>query len=157
MKISKEKRRFLNKELKEYENVTAMTDQERTALREWVHAGNSVHENAAMAVYEGGRPLDFLEVYREEEELRRVLGSMSYEDGSKYLFEEYGIDRDGTMMPEAPSYEELKEKANRLSRTCFLYWEFLGARGLREEADEYVRKHIDEEWPFGSFDWDVAQ
>ena len=157
MKISKEKRRFLSKELKEYENVTPMTDQERTALREWVHAGNSVHENAAMAVYESGRPLDFLDVHREDEELRRVLDSMSYEDGSKYLLEEYGIDRDGIMTPEAPTYEELKEKADRLCRTCFLYWEFLRARGLREEADEYVREHIDEEWPFGSFDWDVAQ
>ena len=70
---------------------------------------------------------------------------------------EYGIDRDGIMTPEAPTYEELKEKADRLCRTCFLYWEFLRARGLREEADEYVREHIDEEWPFGSFDWDVAQ
>ena len=157
MKISKEKRRFLKQELKEYEKTISMTEEERAALHEWVAAGNSVRENGSMASYEGGRPMDFLDVYREEEEIRRALASMSYEEGSKYLLEEYGIDRDGVMTPKPPAYEELKKKASRLYRTCFLYWEFLVANDLREEAYEYVREHIDEEWPFDSFEWDIAQ
>lgn len=157
MKISKEKRRFLKQELKEYEKTISMTKEERTALHEWVAAGNSVHENGSMASYEGGRPMDFLDVYREEEEIRRALASMSDEERSKYLLEEYGIDRDGVKTPKPPAYEELKKKANRLYRTCFLYWEFLVANDLREEAYEYVREHIDEEWPFDSFEWDIAQ
>ena len=37
------------------------------------------------------------------------------------------------------------------------YREFLAANNLREEAYEYVREHIDEEWPFEPFDWDIAQ
>ena len=156
MITDKERRRFLKRELKEYEKTTPMTDKEKTALREWVRAGNSVHENAAMAVYEGGRPMDFLDVYREDEEIRRVLETMSYEEGSKYLLKEYGIDRDGVTEPKPPTYDELKKKASRLYRTCFLYWEFLVANDLREEAYEYVRDHIDEEWPFESFDWDIA-
>ena len=53
MKIKKEKRRFLRQELKEYERVTPMTEEERSALWEWVNAGNSVHENGSMASYEG--------------------------------------------------------------------------------------------------------
>lgn len=157
MKISKEKRRFLKQELKEYEKTISMTGEERTALHEWVAAGNSVHENGSMAFYEGGRPMDFLDVYREEEEIRSALASMSYEEGSKYLLKVYGIDRDGVMTPKPPAYEELKKKANRLYRTCFLYWEFLVANDLREEAYEYVREHIDDEWPFDSFEWDIAQ
>ena len=156
MTTDKERRRFLKRELKEYEKATPMTDEEKTALREWVRAGNSVHENAAMAVYEGGRPMDFLDVYRGDEEIRRVLETMSYEEGSKYLLKEYGIDRDGVTEPKPPTYDELKKKASRLYRTCFLYWEFLVANDLREEAYEYVRDHIDEEWPFESFDWDIA-
>lgn len=156
MKVSKEKRQFLKKELREYEKITPMTEKERELLREWVADGNSVHENGAMAVYEGGRPLDFLDVYRQEEELRRALAGMSYEEGSRYLLEEYGIDRDGVTTPKPPTYEELKKKANRLYRTCFLYWEVLVANDLREEAYEYVREHIDEEWPFDSFDWDIT-
>lgn len=157
MKISKEKRRFLKQELKEYEKTVSMTEEERTALHEWVAAGNSVHENGSMASYEGGRPVDFLDVYREEEEIRRALASMSHEEGSRYLLEEHGIDRDGVRAPKPPTYEELKKKANRLYRTCFLYWEFLVASDLREEAYEYVCEHIDEEWPFDSFEWDIAQ
>jgi hypothetical protein len=73
MKISREKRRFLKQELKEYEKIIPMTEEERTALHEWVAAGNSVHENGSMASYEGGRPMDFLDVYREEEEIQRAL------------------------------------------------------------------------------------
>jgi len=157
MKINKEKKRFLKQELREYEKVTPMTREEREALHEWVAAGNSVHENGSMASYEGGRPMDFLDVYREEETIRRALDSMSYEEGSRYLLKEYGIDRDGVMTPKPPTYEELKMAANRLYRTCFLYWEFLVANDLREEAYEYVREHIDEEWPFDSFDRDIAQ
>ena len=38
-----------------------------------------------------------------------------------------------------------------------MYWEFLAANNLCEEAYEYVRKHINEEWPFDPFDWDIAQ
>ena len=152
MKIDKEKRRFLKQELKEYEKVTPMTDEEKTVLHEWVRCGNSVHENASMAVYEGGRPLDFLDVYREEMKISRALESMSYEEGSKYLLEEYGIDRDGVMESTPPTYDELKKEANRLNRTCLLYWDFLVSKGLSEEAEEYVRDHIDEELPFEFFD-----
>ena len=70
---------------------------------------------------------------------------------------EYGIDQDGAMTPEPPTYEELKEKASRLYRTYSLYWEFLAANGLREEAYDYVRERIDEECPFDPFGWDIAQ
>ena len=118
MKICKEKRRFLRQELKEYEKTTPMSEDERKALHEWVADGNSVHENVAMASYEGGRPMDFLDVYREEEELRRAVAGMSYEEESRYLLEEYGIDRDGVTTQRSPAYEE---------------------------------------WPFDSFDWDIAQ
>ena len=38
MKISKEKRQFLKKELKEYEKITPMTAAERKVLHEWVAA-----------------------------------------------------------------------------------------------------------------------
>ena len=140
MKIDKEKTQLLKQELREYEKATPMTEEEREALHEWVAAGNSVHENGSMASYEGGRPIDFLDVYREEEEIRRALDSMGYDEGSKYLLEEYGIDRDGVTTPEPPTYEELKEKTNRLYKTCFLYREFLAANNLREEAYEYVRE-----------------
>ena len=157
MKIDKTTRELLNKELKEYEKTTPMTEEERAVLREWVRQGNSVHQNGSMACYEGGVPMDFLDVYREEEEIRKALDSMTYEEGSKYLLEEYGIDRDGTGTPEPPTYEELRKKANRLYRTCFLYWKFIVSNDLRDEAYEYVHDHIEEDLPFELFEWDIAQ
>lgn len=156
MKIDKERKRFLKQELKEYEKTTLMTEEERSALREWVKAGNSVYENGAFACYEGGWPMDFLDVYREEEEIRKVLASMTYEQGSRYLLEKYGIDRDAVPEPK-PTYEELRKKASHLYRICMLYWEVLIANDLREEACEYVREHIAEELPFDPIEWDIAQ
>lgn len=156
MKTDKERKSFLKQELKEYEKVTPMTEKERAILREWVKAGNSVHENASLVCHEGGSPADFLDVYREEEEIRRALASRTYEEGSRYLLEKYGIDRDWKPEP-APTYEELRKKASRLYRTCMLYWEVLIANDLREKAYEYVRDHIDEDLPFDSFEWDIAR
>lgn len=53
MKKDYKRRRFLMQELKAYEKITPMTEEERAILHEWVRAGHSVHENDAMAVYEG--------------------------------------------------------------------------------------------------------
>ena len=41
---------FLEKELIEYEKVTVMTADEQSALRAWVAAGNSVHENTLQMI-----------------------------------------------------------------------------------------------------------
>ena len=157
MNIDKERRKFLRQELKKYEKCTPMTDEERSILHEWVRDGHSVHENPSMAVYEGGGPVDFLNVYREEEAINRALASMSDEERSQYLLDEYGIGQNGGMDLKPPTYETLRKKANRLYRTCSLFWEFLMANDLKEEACEYVQERIDEEWPFEPFDWDFGQ
>lgn len=150
MKINIEKQRFLEQELKEYEKITPMTESERLALREWVSNGKSVHENGSFASYEGGRPADFLDVYREEEEIRTALASMSYEAGSRYLLEEYGVDRDPHPEEEL-TYEELSKKAQEHYKVAMLYSMFLLSHGLMEEADAYVREHIGDEFPFDPF------
>lgn len=89
MTKEKEYQAMLDEELKEYLQVTKMTAKERKALREWVATGHSVHENNAMAVYEGGFPIDFLDIYREEEEIRQATKRMSPEDARKYVMEYY--------------------------------------------------------------------
>lgn len=156
MSINKERKRFLDKERKEYEKATPMTPEERSVLHEWVREGNSVHENGAFVYHEDGRLLDFLDVYREEEKIRGNLAIMTCEEGSRYLLEEYGIDRDAAPRP-APTYDELRKEAGRLSHECILYCEFLSTRGMWEEACEYVRTHWNEELPFEEFEWDTAQ
>ena len=156
MNISKEKRQFLRKELKEYEKSTPMTEEERDALRKWVKDGNSVHDNPAMFVFEGGRPWDFLDVYRELEGIRKAIENISYEEGSRYLLKEYGINRDDRPEPK-PTFGELCNKTKRIYRTCMLYRDVLIMNDLKDEADEYVMENIDAELPFDTFDWSLEQ
>ena len=101
MRKEQEYQAMLNEELKEYLKVTKITARERKALREWVAAGHSVHENNAMAVSEGGYPIDFLDIYREEEELRQATKDMSPEESRKYMMDYYGYsDESGDNEPE---------------------------------------------------------
>ena len=61
----------LRRELKEYEQTfTDLTDEERNELHEWVTDGNSVYDNPYLIVYDGGRPVDYIEAIRTIEDLR---------------------------------------------------------------------------------------
>ena len=84
MKTDK-KQIFPEKELIEYEKVTTMTAEEQAALRTWVAEANRVHENASMGVDETGESLDFLEVYRMEEEIRQDLEKLSPTEKDTYI------------------------------------------------------------------------
>lgn len=156
MNTDKERQRLLMQELKAYEKSTPMNDEERSALRDWVREGNSVHENPSDARCENGRPMDFLDVYREDAEIADALASMTYEEGSAYLLREYGIDRDDKPVPRVkPGYDELLKKANRLFRICLLYRDVLESNDLLEEAGEYVAEYIDTEPLFDLFEYDI--
>lgn len=94
MNIKQERQRYLEKELKEYIKITPMTPAECKAVKEWVRQGNSVHENGSMTCYEGGQLLDFLDVYRDEEIIRKATSGMSPEDTRRYAMNYYGWDPD---------------------------------------------------------------
>lgn len=158
MKISKEKRKFLRQELKEYEKITPMTTEEREALHQWVAAGYSVHENGSMASYESGRPMDFLDVYREEEKIRKATADMSYEESTRYLLREYGIMREpGPATPDKEAAIMFKVKSEHLEHLCMLYWEVLIANDLREEAYGYVQEHINDPYPLDFSDFEPVE
>lgn len=129
MEKTKERTRLLRKELKEYEAVTSMTAEERSALHEWVEAGNSVHENGSMASFEGGRPMDFLDVYREEEEIRRTLASLEGKEKDKFLRELKGEENE----------DDLREKCGRYSFINGIYEYVLRRHGLMQETEEEVK------------------
>lgn len=158
MKNTKKRQQLLMQELKAYEKVTPMTDDERKALHEWVKAGNSVHENPGMAHYENGRPMDFLDIYREEEELRNATASMTDEEIKEFLHREYGIDVEPKPEPKPkPTYDELLAKANRLFRICLLYRDVLFSNDLLDEAHEHIQEYIDAEPLFDLFEFDFER
>ncbi len=128
MNKSKEYMKFLKKELKEYEAETFMTEDERSALHEWVDAGNRVHENGSMAYYEGGRPMDFLDVYREEEEIRKTLDRLEGKEREKYLRRLRG----------EMNAEDLREGLYHYSFVCDVYEYVLRKHGLLSEAKREI-------------------
>jgi len=86
IKIKDIRQRILEEELREYEMCTLMTLPERNALRKWVRAGNSVHDNPSGAQYGGiGGPIDFLDDYRNIAEFEEFFEAMSHEEQESFL------------------------------------------------------------------------
>lgn len=92
--INKEVQEILEKQYKEYIKSTPMTKKERRALREWVKSGHSVYENSCGAWYDGQVPVEFLDVYRDEEYIRTKTKGMSPEETRRFAMAYYGWDDD---------------------------------------------------------------
>ena len=90
--VSPELQVILEKEYKEYVKKTALTPDERKALREWVKEGYSVYENSSGAWYDGQVPMEFIEVYRDEQYIREHTKGMSSEEARKFALSYYGWD-----------------------------------------------------------------
>ncbi len=147
MQISKERKRFLKHELKEYEKITPMTKEERRELHEWVEAGHSVHENTCCAVEDGNRPIDFLDIYREEEALRKATAGMESNEARKYVLDYYGWTEEETEKEEY-TVETLKDRVRELERERFYLEEFIGKKGFWKEAQKYIEECRGEPIPF---------
>lgn len=147
MRSSKERKRFLKQELKEYEKRMPMTQDERRELREWINAGNSVHENTCCAVDDGNKPIDFLDIYREEEALRKATAGMESEEARKYVLDYYGWTEE-TAEKEEYTVEILKDRVRELERKLFYLEEFIGQKGFWKESQKYIEEYRGEPIPF---------
>lgn len=147
MRISKERKRFLKQELKEYEKITPMTEEERRELHKWIEAGYSVHENTCCAVGDGNRPIDFLDIYREEGALRKTTAGMGNEEARKYVLDYYGWTEEENEKEEY-TVETLKDRVRELERELFHLEEFIGQKGFWEESQKYIDQYGNEPIPF---------
>lgn len=127
--IIDDKTSFCWDELRKYEKATEMTEKEKTALHEWVAAGNSVHENGSMGCYENGQPLDFLDVFRYEEEIRQTLEHLTPQEKENYIARLRGVD----------TVETLMEDIAELSFKTEAYRRILQRHGLLSEAEELLK------------------
>lgn len=92
--LPKETRTFLEEQYKDYVKNTPMTKKEQRAVREWVKDGHSVYENSSSAWYDGGIPIEFLTIYRDEEYIRTHTKGMSPEEARRFAMNYYGWDDD---------------------------------------------------------------
>ncbi|MGX8686554.1 MAG: hypothetical protein ACSW8K_01965 [bacterium] len=147
-------------ELEKYEAETPMTPCEKRALRRWVASGHSVRETPPSkygCIYPSHPVPDFLEVYRTDKELDKATKGMSAEQRIAYLKDYVGYvddteeereerNRNERLHEQTP--DEVKEKIRRMQREIFYTWMFLSQEGIYEDAEEYVREHMDEPIPF---------
>lgn len=124
MNLTSERQRFLQNELNEYEKSTPMNEEERKVLHEWVASGNSVHENTCNAEDGHGNYIDFLDIYRDEQDIRDTLSIMDDEEKEEYLAELRGED----------TIKSLKKRLYDLIYKSDVYEKVLRRHNLLEEA-----------------------
>ena len=121
---------YLLRELKEYEACTPMNEDERKALHEWVEKGHSLHTNPYDGVYEGGYPMDFLDAYRDMEEMENEFRAMSSEEQERFIREYRGEE----------TIEDLRLKISELESKINVYEWVLGKYHLMKEAMNEVKE-----------------
>ena len=136
-KITDERKAFLFEELRLYEAMTDMTEEERSALHEWVSAGYSVYENQSLGCNEKGDPIEYLEDYRYQEEIRKEMEGLSPAEREKYIARLQGID----------TIETLREDLDALWTKAHAYEQILIRYGLLQEAKDLI-----EEWKANKFE-----
>lgn len=96
-----ELKEMLERQYKEYIAATPMTKKEQRAVREWVKDGHSVYENSSGVWADGGVPVEFLTVYRDEEYIRQRTKGMSPIEARKFALDYYGWDDEAeSLMPD---------------------------------------------------------
>lgn len=144
-------------ELEKYELETPMTPYEKRALRRWVASGHSVMEPPPSkygCIYSSYPVPDFLEVYRTDKELDAATKGMSEEQRTAYLKEYIGHtdDENGEQKTNEPLHsqplEEAEEKIRMLQRQLHYLWMYVAQEGDWEEADRFVKEHMEEPVPF---------
>jgi hypothetical protein len=79
-KVRREVREFLTQQLKEYEQSTPMSQEERQELRHWVASGHSPYENGDYVCGENGLPIDFISARRSLNDYIEWFNSLSEEE-----------------------------------------------------------------------------
>ena len=91
VKLTDSEQDCLEKQYKEYIGKTTLTEKERDALKEWVMDGNSPYDNPMGLWKDSFHPVEFLEVYRDEEYIEEHTKGMAAEDRNRYAAEYYGF------------------------------------------------------------------
>ena len=142
-------------EFRKYTEANAMSKYERRLLRDWVRSGHSVYEMVESRYLPGPSypPMDFLDAYRSDRELREAIKGMTRAEKDQFLKKCMGWEdptpEDIAMENARKNTPELiRERVVCLERELFSLWKFVTREGLEEEAMEYVEERKNEAIPF---------
>ena len=138
----------LLKEMYEYIDRNPVTDEERQALLEWIQAGHSVYERCPSRYLPEREEQDFLDIYRQDREIDRDVAGMTSDAMIAYLKDYMGYSDPEPI--QNYSHGQLEEMVRRLEKENLILYHFLERKGIKADAEQYVRQHIDEEIPFYS-------
>lgn len=113
-----------------YESDNQLTKDERKALLEWVKEGNSVHDNPSLAEDGHGSYLDFIDVYRYEEEIRKKLDALPEHDRENYLARLRGED----------TIDNLREDLSQAYFKLQIYEKVIKKHHLEAEVNLYINE-----------------
>ena len=148
--IDKELQEYLENQYKEYISKTPMTKTEQRALREWVKSGHSVYENpGSRYLCESYPPQDYLEVYRQDHEIKLALEGKSPDEIELYLREYMGYEPAESVGIDSEPKKTAKEYIRELEHDLFFLWDYICSEGLWNKATKYLEEHKDEDIPFG--------
>lgn len=148
---------LLRKELRDYEEVTVMTDEERAELHAWVENGYSVHEDPCYIMCGAEPPRDFLDYYRQEEAEKQAFEQLDDRGKTEYFLHEHGVRTDETGLEDELNYlQSDPENFLTLKLQLFVYSEVLDRHGYYNEAQNKLHEiqkklgidYDDEELPF---------
>ena len=124
------------KKIKTYEKTNPLTEDERQALYEWVKDGNDIFDNGSYACDEYGRPLEFIEDYRNWEWIREETKNMNERECENFIGRL--VNRD--------TIDNLREDLNSALLKIESYEFILRKYGLLKEADEYIKLWSEEKY-----------
>ena len=147
-KIDPEFQEYLEEQYKDYIKVTPMTKKEQRHLREWVKKGHSVRQSpGSKYLCDQHPPLDFLDNYRQDQEIEQAIKGMTDAEAEKYLKEYMGY-KDEDPHEDTPQ-KTPEDQIQDLEHELFFLWDYICSEGLWVKAAEYLQAHKDEEIPFG--------
>lgn len=138
-------------EFRTYTEENSMTKYERRLLRDWVRSGHSVYETVESRYLPGPAypPMDYLDAYRFDRELREDMRGMTDDEKEVYLKSCMGW-KDPS--PEELAMHEAKkdtpkvvgDHVRKLERELFNLWCFIWQEGLGDDARAFVEEHKDD-------------
>lgn len=146
---------YFNEELARYENRRRLKPTEKLALYRWLSTGHRLQDAPqSRHLYLSDTPAgwDFIDVYRLDKEIDSDIRGMNRFQKADYFRTYFGYDGPDMQDEDLPFDDDGLDLSNpdnqrMVKRKLFWMWEFITTEDLSEEAEEYIKEHMDQQTP----------